>query len=143
MIATRLLLFCLVAACLIGAALARAPSFVDLTTEQDVQSFCEKLARNSLLPIRCIHESQERAIAERVRQVIQAAGPNVTLNPVVLVPGLCGSGLQAKIHKESKPAWYCFENWNWFRIWLPLTELIVQVRCVTQQLDIIFTQAIA
>jgi hypothetical protein len=36
--------------------------------------------------------------------------------PVVLVPGLAGSVLQAKLHKDTAP-WFCFKNSDWFNIW--------------------------
>ncbi len=32
-----------------------------------------------------------------------------TLQPVILMPGLAGSGLQAEIDKTYKPAWNCFK----------------------------------
>jgi hypothetical protein len=36
--------------------------------------------------------------------------------PVILVPGLAGSVLQAKLHKDSAP-WLCYKNSDWFNIW--------------------------
>jgi len=33
--------------------------------------------------------------------------------------------LEAKIAKSS-PHWYCYDNYDWFRLWLPLPELFVQ-----------------
>ena len=36
--------------------------------------------------------------------------------PVILVPGLGGSVLQAKLHKDSAP-WFCYKNTDWFNIW--------------------------
>lgn len=51
-----------------------------------------------------------------------------TLDPVILVPGLAGSGLDASIDKNYKPAWMCFKKWTrpW-GIWLNLYEALVQV----------------
>jgi hypothetical protein len=36
--------------------------------------------------------------------------------PVILVPGLAGSVLQARLHKDTAP-WFCFKNSDWFNIW--------------------------
>ncbi len=36
--------------------------------------------------------------------------------PVILVPGLAGSVLQAKLHKDTAP-WFCYKNSDWFNIW--------------------------
>jgi len=64
------------------------------------------------------------------------------LSPVILVPGLGGSSLQAKLNKRdtasltapeqsteppsvSSDPWYCFKEWNsWFEIWLAFYELV-------------------
>lgn len=50
-----------------------------------------------------------------------------SLEPVILVPGLGGSGLQASIDKNYKPAWECFKKWTrpW-SIWVNLYEAAVQ-----------------
>jgi lysophospholipase-3 len=34
--------------------------------------------------------------------------------------------LEAHLNKEDSPAWYCFKTYDWFRIWLSLSELFVQ-----------------
>jgi len=45
---------------------------------------------------------------------------------VILLPGMGGSGLDARIDKEDSPAWYCFKEYDWFRIWLAVEELLAQ-----------------
>lgn len=42
--------------------------------------------------------------------------------PVILVPGLAGSVLQAKLHKDTAP-WLCYKNSDWFNIWCVCFEL--------------------
>ena len=49
------------------------------------------------------------------------------LEPVVLVPGIIGSGLKAEIDKNYKPAWECFKRWRTpWGIWVNLYEALVQ-----------------
>ncbi|KYR01881.1 hypothetical protein DLAC_01903 [Tieghemostelium lacteum] len=59
------------------------------------------------------------------------------LKPVILVPGIAGSGLEAKLHKETSPSWYCWKNSNWFRLWLNLAEIAVQ-KCFFDNLDLVY-----
>jgi len=59
------------------------------------------------------------------------------LNPVVLLPGLGGSSMNARLHKNSSKSWVCFENLDWFRIWFAIEELLVQP-CWMDNLDVTF-----
>jgi len=46
---------------------------------------------------------------------------------VVILPGMGGSAMQAKISKDDAPHFWCWQNWDeWFRVWLPLVELLAQ-----------------
>ena len=49
-----------------------------------------------------------------------------SLEPVILFPGLAGSGLEAEIDKNYKPAWNCFKEWSWWGIWINLYEALAQ-----------------
>lgn len=59
------------------------------------------------------------------------------LNPVVLLPGLGGSSLDAQIDKNDTPSWYCIKHWDWFRIWFAIYEIAAQP-CWMDNLDIDF-----
>jgi hypothetical protein len=49
------------------------------------------------------------------------------LQPVLLVPGIIGSGLSAEIDKNYKPAWNCFKKWRTpWGIWVNLYEALAQ-----------------
>lgn len=43
------------------------------------------------------------------------------------IVGIGGSSLDAQLHKKDSPSWYCFKNWDWFRIWFNVEELLAQV----------------
>ena len=44
------------------------------------------------------------------------------LSPIVLIPGLAGSQLQAKLSKQSSPHYFCYKHLDWFTIWLNVEE---------------------
>eukprot|EP00771_Trimastix_marina_P004014 gnl/Trimastix_PCT/743.p1 GENE.gnl/Trimastix_PCT/743~~gnl/Trimastix_PCT/743.p1 ORF type:complete len:420 (+),score=109.80 gnl/Trimastix_PCT/743:47-1306(+) len=46
------------------------------------------------------------------------------LEPIIFVPGLSGSGLDAKLDKESGPHWYCDRKCDWFNIWIAPQEFL-------------------
>eukprot|EP01130_Rhizamoeba_saxonica_P002225 TRINITY_DN12073_c0_g1_i1.p1 TRINITY_DN12073_c0_g1~~TRINITY_DN12073_c0_g1_i1.p1 ORF type:complete len:462 (-),score=112.27 TRINITY_DN12073_c0_g1_i1:26-1390(-) len=48
------------------------------------------------------------------------------LEPIIFVPGLGGSGIQAKLERNDVPAWYCFKTWDWFGLWVSLYEVFAQ-----------------
>lgn len=39
------------------------------------------------------------------------------MSPVILVPGLMGSKLYAKLDKKTKVNWFCYKKYDWFLIW--------------------------
>eukprot|EP01126_Amoeba_proteus_P001808 TRINITY_DN10553_c0_g2_i1.p1 TRINITY_DN10553_c0_g2~~TRINITY_DN10553_c0_g2_i1.p1 ORF type:complete len:431 (-),score=68.16 TRINITY_DN10553_c0_g2_i1:164-1456(-) len=47
-----------------------------------------------------------------------------TLTPVVIIPSLVGNALNAKLVNSNPPHWYCSSNWDWFRIYLDVKELL-------------------
>jgi pimeloyl-ACP methyl ester carboxylesterase len=88
---------------------------------EDVARVCAELRKSDAVA-QCAHPEPTRLAVKA-----KAAGKvGATLDPIVLVPGLGGSALEAKLDKPSKPAWYCFKKWDWFRLWLNVPELLVQ-----------------
>jgi len=60
------------------------------------------------------------------------------LNPVILVPGLGGSSLEAELDHAHKGAWYCFgTEHSWFRLWFALEEFLVK-KCWLDHLHIFY-----
>jgi hypothetical protein len=45
-------------------------------------------------------------------------------SPIVIIPGLAGNQLEAKIDKKNTVNWMCKKNQDWFRIWFSLTEFL-------------------
>ena len=44
------------------------------------------------------------------------------LSPIVLVPGLAGSQLEAKLSKDSSAHYFCYKHLDWFTIWINVEE---------------------
>ena len=44
------------------------------------------------------------------------------LSPIVLIPGLAGSQLEAKLSKETSPHYFCNKHVDWFTIWINVEE---------------------
>jgi len=96
--------------------------------EEAVNEVCKNIknSNNMFFPFRCSSEDEDFG---RIGRNYLKSHPKVeaaTLAPVVLFPGFGGSGLEARLDKSDSPAWYCFETYDWFRIWLSVTELFVQ-----------------
>jgi len=53
--------------------------------------------------------------------------------PVVLVPGLLGSVLEAKLDNASKPRWYCETTRGWHKVWVALWETL-KLSCLNYKL---------
>jgi len=106
----------------------------------EAKAICNGLKEQHSL-IRCADSGEDvgrhgKAFIKKAK----AEGRDVVLNPVVFVPGFGGSALEAKLSKQDSPAWYCFENWDWFRIWLALSELLVQ-NCWVDNLNLKYNPA--
>jgi lysophospholipase III len=61
-----------------------------------------------------------------------------SMSPVILFPGLGGSGLQVEIDKNYKKAWECFQKWNWWGIWVNIYEIAFQT-CWFDNLQLHYT----
>eukprot|EP01133_Synstelium_polycarpum_P003429 gene3429-3894_t len=73
-------------------------------------------------------QAEAREEGPRLGQMLKAnhnlgAG---SLKPIILVPGIAGSALEAKLDKKTSPSWYCTKKQDWFRLWLSIEELFVQ-----------------
>jgi len=93
-------------------------------TDEEVSEICSKL-RSPNSPIRCKGNDEDLALPGKL---FLKQNPNkpLSLSPVVMLPGFGGSALEAKLHKNDTPAWYCFQEWDWFRLWIALDEIIAQ-----------------
>lgn len=98
-------------------------------SKEGKEQLCNQINHKShqmFSPFRCMKEGEDLGAAGKK---FKAAHPNLdatTLNPVVLLPGLGGSSLDAEVHKQDAPSWYCFKNLDWFRIWFAVEEILVQ-----------------
>jgi len=86
-------------------------------------------------PMRCIDDESELDAPGRL--YMQNVKPT-QLDPVILLPGIGGSSLDAQLAKDSHhPSWYCFQTYNWFRIWFDIEELVAQ-KCWMDNLAVTF-----
>eukprot|EP01091_Cochliopodium_minus_P009662 TRINITY_DN2424_c0_g1_i1.p1 TRINITY_DN2424_c0_g1~~TRINITY_DN2424_c0_g1_i1.p1 ORF type:complete len:523 (+),score=164.49 TRINITY_DN2424_c0_g1_i1:162-1571(+) len=58
--------------------------------------------------------------------------------PAILFPGLGGSGIQARLHKDNTPLFYCFKTWNWFGLWVQLYQGVLAQPCWLENLGITY-----
>lgn len=83
------------------AASSALPEFTDL---------CDTLDSSFLNPLRCV---DGRDLAQHGKSFLaqRATGAGtLDLDPVVILPGLAGSGLEAKLHKKTVPHWYAHRD---------------------------------
>eukprot|EP01111_Echinosteliopsis_oligospora_P011659 TRINITY_DN389_c0_g1_i2.p1 TRINITY_DN389_c0_g1~~TRINITY_DN389_c0_g1_i2.p1 ORF type:complete len:477 (+),score=122.76 TRINITY_DN389_c0_g1_i2:95-1525(+) len=96
--------------------------------DEQLQDFCDELEhpRHALFqPLRCASPDEDYgAVGKKFK-----ASHNIKdsdRDPVILLPGLGASGLDAEIHKNNSVAWYCFKNLDWFHLWFAVEEILVQ-----------------
>jgi len=46
------------------------------------------------------------------------------LPPIVVIPGIVGSVLEARLNKTTAPHWTCYSRSDWFKIWLSADVLV-------------------
>jgi pimeloyl-ACP methyl ester carboxylesterase len=115
---------------------------LDQMSTEDLYKLCDQVndKKNQLwTPFSC-DRREDKVDYGASGKKFKAAHPELdasTLNPVILLPGLGGSGLDAQVHKKDAPAWYCFKNHDWFRIWFAVEELVVQP-CWMDNLNVSF-----
>lgn len=62
------------------------------------------------------------------------------IEPIILVPGLGGSSLNAKLEHAHKGKWWCFKNTDWYRLWANIIDLVphLSAECLIHNLQPIF-----
>jgi hypothetical protein len=87
-----------------GSGIASGFTRPELTPE-----LCANIEDSLLFPFRC--QDTDKALGEAGRTFMKgrASENDLILDPVVILPGLGGSGLEAKLSKANVPHWYrCF-----------------------------------
>lgn len=135
----RAILFAVVALLCVVVCSSSLLDLVSHLPKEELNQLCDRINHKShqmISPIRCMKEGEDLAAAGKKFKATHNIDAQ-TLNPVVLLPGLGGSSLDAKIHKNASKEWYCFKNLDWFRIWFAIEELLVQP-CWMDNLDVNF-----
>jgi len=122
----------------VAAASSAAPDAKKLTPEEK-KKFCQSLSQ-SLLPLSCDPEYEEEPAQAFIRKTNFKVG-DLPLNPVILLPGLMGSSLEATLDRDTTPEWYCIKRWDWYGIWLSLYEALAQP-CWFDNLQIEYNQTL-
>lgn len=74
---------------------------------------CAKMEDSLLNPFRCADKHPSllgaagRSFLEKAKQM---SASNLVLDPVIILPGLGGSGFEARLNKKSVPHWYTEED---------------------------------
>lgn len=84
---------------------------------------CADTQQSLFSPFRCVDETED---LEGPGKDFLAKNQVNDFDPIIFLPGIGGSGLEAKLDKDTTPAWYCFKKWDWFRIWFATEELLAQ-----------------
>ncbi|KAJ5077898.1 group xv phospholipase a2 [Anaeramoeba ignava] len=64
---------------------------------------------------------------------------SVTLNPILIMPGLAGTKLQAELKDFKSKYWFCKENEDWFRAWVAVDRLVPElIECWIEMLSVEF-----
>ena len=62
-------------------------------------------------------------------------------HPVLLIPGLGGSQMQARIHRQESSHWYCQQSSDWYRIWMSMTSLMpYAVSCFADNFRLVYNR---
>jgi lysophospholipase-3 len=62
-------------------------------------------------------------------------------HPVLLIPGLGGSQMQARIHRQQSSHWYCQQSSDWYRIWMSMTSLMpYAVSCFADNFRLVYNR---
>jgi len=94
-------------------------------TDAEIEELCSNVEKAGIFRCKLSEEDELR----QAREYIEKYGkPDAAkLSPVIILPGLGGSAMQAKLDKAKVPHWWCWSNWDsWFRLWLPIEEILAQ-----------------
>lgn len=62
-------------------------------------------------------------------------------HPVLLIPGLGGSQMQARLHREESSHWFCQQTSDWYRIWMSMTSLMpYAVQCFADNFRLVYNK---
>jgi hypothetical protein len=57
--------------------------------------------------------------------------------PLILVNGVAGSVLQAKLNDVDRPHWYCSSNANWYTAWVSIAQIAPEfIKCTVDDLSL-------
>jgi len=101
-------------------------------TKLEMKKVCQSIG--NLAPV-CQYLDNEPTPGELF---VQKYGKIANPPPVILFPGLGGSGIQARLHKTSVPLFYCFKTWDWFGLWVQLYQGILSQPCWLENLSITY-----
>jgi lysophospholipase-3 len=119
----------------LATAAKRVPWADEYISAEEKKRVCNALDA-SFMPFSCTPDYVEHPGDAFVRKHNFKVGAE-PLNPVILVPGLMGSALEAKLDREDVPAWYCWKKWDWYGLWLSLYEILAQ-SCAFNNLEVNF-----
>lgn len=60
--------------------------------------------------------------------------------PIILVPGLSGSRIEAKLNKSEVVSLKCAKKSDWFLIWLSLTQILWAIQCFFDNFRLVFNE---
>ncbi|EFA76881.1 hypothetical protein PPL_09633 [Heterostelium album PN500] len=97
---------------------------------EEIADFCEGLAKSMFSPFKCTTKEEKNELKLLTKQLIEEDESmglkSHPKKPMVLVPGIAGSGLEGRFNKTRSPAWYCKKNVDWHRVWLSVAQIAVQ-----------------
>jgi lysophospholipase-3 len=69
-----------------------------------------------------------------------SAGKLLNKKPIVIVPGVMGSQLEAKLHKTKSGHFYCRRTYEkWYRLWLNMDDLVPFAQnCFKENIKFVF-----
>lgn len=122
----NLFFFCALLVLLIGSSVALKPNKQQQQRKSNAKLDCNTLRStpNLLNPVLCLSDDEVKNLGSRGREWRKQNGA-VEFEPVILIPGLAGSALEAKLHESAKPPHvYCYKNHAWYQTWLALLSML-------------------
>lgn len=84
-----------------------------------------------------INDLVQRFTQADLKKRQEAGGPVPSgLTPLVIVPSLLGSRLQAQLNHVQTSHWYCWTEWrDWFTVWVDFVEIAL-MNCWTERMSL-------
>eukprot|EP01126_Amoeba_proteus_P010234 TRINITY_DN1396_c0_g4_i1.p1 TRINITY_DN1396_c0_g4~~TRINITY_DN1396_c0_g4_i1.p1 ORF type:complete len:435 (-),score=65.17 TRINITY_DN1396_c0_g4_i1:78-1382(-) len=86
------------------------------------------------------YELNSDELLPTIESIRQTRSPS-SMPPVVIVPSLIGSALDAKLVDSTPPRWFCSRNWDWYRIYLDVTMAILFPECWVHNMQLTYNQS--